>query len=233
MSRDAAHGVRAVRGRVVDADGRAVEGVELNLFSCDSKSGARTRKGRTTSLADGSFEAIAEVGPWTRVVLDARPRPDQALRAADDVETDRFHDVEVRLARGAGVVVRTLDAEGGPLGGDDWRLWLDSTLPGWPPRDRRAEYDARLEALNGDSKEFEKFAALPGSVGGPVPADGRIAFGGLECGAYWVQLSRVFPERRRVVPSVVSVERGDADVVDGALVLNGAATVVVRAAAPT
>jgi hypothetical protein len=137
-------------------------------------------------------------------------------------------------ARGTSVVKgRVVDPSGAALGGARWRLWFDATLAGWPPHERREEYEKRLAALDGDCEEFEQFAALPGSVGGAVPDDGVFAFAGIERGAYWVQLSRVDPERRRCVPCAVTVERGDAEIVDGVLVVNGAATIVVRATAAT
>jgi hypothetical protein len=218
-----------VRGRVVDRGGLAVDGVELNLYVVDpAKPSARTWTRRTTSRRDGSFEFSGGNDDRARLRLDASPRPDQALRATQ-IEDVGDEDVVVVLQPGAGVVARVVDAFGAPLGGEKWRLWLDSTLPGWPPRDRREEYEARLAALDDDGPEFEKFAALPESAGGAVPDDGRVAFAGLERGAYWVQLSRVDPDRRRWTPCVVTVEGGDAEIVDGALVLNGAATIVVRA----
>src|SRR5262245_45484401 len=222
----AARGTIAVRGRVVDRGGLAVDGVELNLYVVDpTKPAVRTWTRRTTSRRDGSFEFSGREDDRARLRLDASPRPDQPLRATENADVGDG-DVVVVLAPGAGVVARVVDAFGAPLGGERWRLWLDSTLPGWPPRDRRAEYEARLAALDEDGPEFERFAALPESVGGAVPDDGRVAFAGLECGAYWVQLSRVDLERRRLVQSAVTVDGGDAAVVDGALVLNGAATIV-------
>ncbi len=223
--------LRVVRGRVVDADGRPVEGVELDLFGGDEKS--RAWVGRTTSGAGGAFAFEGAPEGAARLEIDALPRPDQALVSLRGhvVAVDEAN--VVAMSPGAGVRARVLDAAGAPLGGPSWRLWLDPTISGWPPRDRREEYAARLAAIETDPAEFERFASLPGSAGGEVSEGGVIALPGLECGAYWVQLSRVYPDRRRVVPSVVEVEAGQAEVSEGTLVLFGAAAVVVRAVGPT
>jgi hypothetical protein len=229
MSHDAARDMRTVRGRVVDGDGRAVDGVRLDLFTVDeTKPGTRTWLRRTTTGADGSFEFDSS-DDFRRMRIDALPLPQHPLRAAENAELAADGETVIVLPRGAGIRACVVDAAGLPIGGPTWRLWLDSTLPGWPPRDRREEYGARLAALDFDTVEFEEFAALPGSCGGVVANDGSIVFSGLECGSYWVQLSRVDPDRRRCVANTVVVESGEAEVVDGMLVLNGPATIVVRA----
>jgi len=233
MSRDAAREIRVVRGRVVDEAGRAIAGVELNLYSTPPGGrGPRTWRRRTTSGDDGAFVFPASDDDASDLVVDALPRPEQPLRSS---RTAARADVEnvVALAHGAGVVVRVVDSDGAPLGGEAWRLWLDATLPDWPPHDRRREYEERLARLEAGTPEWDRFAALPESAGVVVPAGGRAAIGGLECGVYWVQLSRMTEERRKIVACEVSVESGAAEIVGGALVLNGAATIVVRATAAT
>lgn len=241
---------RFVRGRVVDEQGRPIEGVDVRLYRPDpAKPGSRRSGPAVRTGADGCFEFGPSPETESGVALGAWPQVDQPYRSRNPCEPAADDDTTIVLGPGAGVRVRAIDTAGAPLDAPGWNVTVRRERLSRADGDRlRAVYERLLaegtsaegwEAALADAGIDVEALRLPGDADGIGSAthpvrDGMTEFSGLACGTHSVCLFRWTPGAAR--PAIVelasmSVESGDAEIADGRLVLRGPATVVVRVAA--
>ncbi len=239
-----------MRGRVVDAEGRPIEGVDVRLYRLDPAREGSTRSDHPVRTdADGRFEFGPSPETEAGVALGASPQVDQPFRSRQSCEIAAHGDTTIVLAPGAGVRVRAVDSMGAPLDASEWRVSLARDKIARADADRlRAVYE-RLVAVGVHAEDWESRLVAAGidvtalrqhaSAGGigasnaSVDRNGSAEFRGLVTGTFRVRLYRHLPGQSALAsvdPECTAVESGDAEVVDGRLVLRGPATVVVRVA---
>lgn len=162
-------GGRTLFGRVVDAQGRPLAGVEIwRPFTFDERKGRTERIPAAVTAADGVF-MILNAAPIERLTVC----PAEWLYGQVTVAPiPTAPPVEIRLQPAARMAGRVVDGRGEPVPGIDVTAWF----AGWSPGD---VIDGPPPPCPGNSRTRY----------GPTDADGRFVYEGMEPGWFQVTVS--------------------------------------------